>query len=149
MIKRIEIETDKLFTDITEEVSRFASDWGSSGIVNVFSPHTTMAVWLTEKEILHLLDIRFFLDSLAPKSKTPEGAQKNTKYFHDMISLREDVPADERVNGHSHIRHLFFNSSETVPIENGNLLLGEWKRIFAVELDPIRKRNIICSFIKS
>jgi|SRR5210317_1528336 secondary thiamine-phosphate synthase enzyme len=149
MIKRVEIETDKLFTDITEEVSRFASDWGSSGIVNVFSPHTTMAVWLTEKEILHLLDIRFFLDSLAPKSKTPEGTQKNVKYFHDMISLREDVPADERVNGHSHIRHLFFNSSETVPIENGNLLLGEWKRIFAVELDPIRKRNVICSFIKS
>jgi|TARA_S200002703_G_C3741568_1_gene228042 secondary thiamine-phosphate synthase enzyme len=149
MIKRIKIETDKLFTDITEEISQFASDWGYSGIVNVFSPHTTMAVWLTEKEILHLLDIRFFLDSLAPKSKTPEGTQKNVKYFHDMISLREDVPADERVNGHSHIRHLFFNSSETIPIENGNLLLGEWKRIFAVELDPIRKRNIICSFIKS
>jgi len=149
MIKRIKIETDKLFTDITDEVSGFASDWSSSGIVNIFSPHTTMAVWLTEKEILHLLDIRFFLDSLAPKSKTPEGTQKNVKYFHDIISLREDVPADERVNGHSHIRHLFFNSSETVPVENGNLLLGEWKRIFAVELDPVRKRSIVCSFIKS
>tara|TARA_S200002703_G_C3741212_1_gene227925 strand:- start:502 stop:951 length:450 start_codon:yes stop_codon:yes gene_type:complete len=149
MIKRIKIETDKLFTDITDEVSGFASGWGSSGIVNIFSPHTTMAVWLTEKEILHLLDIRFFLDSLAPKSKTPEGTQKNVKYFHDIISLREDVPADERVNGHSHIRHLFFNSSETVPVENGNLLLGEWKRIFAVELDPVRKRSIVCSFIKS
>ncbi len=53
MIKRIKIETDKLFTDITDEVSGFASDWSSSGIVNIFSPHTTMAVWLTEKEILH------------------------------------------------------------------------------------------------
>jgi thiamine phosphate synthase YjbQ (UPF0047 family) len=108
-----------------------------------------MAVWLTENEILHLLDVRFFLDSVAPKSKLPEGLQKNVKYFHDMISLREGVPVDERVNGHSHIRNLFFNSSETVPIECGKLLLGEWKRIFAIELDPIRKRNLICTFIKS
>ena len=39
------------------------------------------------------------------------------------------------------------SSSETVPIENGNLLIGEWKQIFVVELDPIRDRTIICTFI--
>ena len=59
------------------------------------------------------------------------------------------MPVDERINGHSHIRSLFFNSSETVPIENGKLILGKWKRILGVELDPSRSREIICSFIKS
>jgi len=147
MKNTIKLETDKLFTNITPQVKEFAKSWGKSGIVNIFSKHTTCAIWLTEDEILHHADVRFFLDSMVPKFKDPEGDQKNIKYLHDIISLRKDVPADERINGHSHIRHLFFNSSETVPIEDGELLLGEWKQIFAVELDPIRKREIICTFI--
>ena len=69
------------------------------------------------------------------------------KYLHDLISLRNDVPVDERINGHSHIRHLFFNSSETIPVDNGELILGDWKQLFAVELDPIRKRELIVTFI--
>ena len=35
------------------------------------------------------------------KWKDPEGTQ-NIKYLHDLISLRADVKADERINGHSH-----------------------------------------------
>jgi thiamine phosphate synthase YjbQ (UPF0047 family) len=84
---------------------------------------------------------------MAPKFKEPEGDQKNIKYLHDIISLRQDVPADERINGHSHIRYMFFNSSEMIPVEDGDLMLGEWKQIFAVELDPIRKRELVVSFI--
>ena len=147
MKKIIKLETDKLFTNLTPEISKMAEDWGQSGIVNVFSSHTTCAIWLTEDEILHHIDIRFFLDSMVPRYKDPEGTQKNMKYLHDLISLRSDVPVDERINGHSHIRYLFFNNSETIPIESGSLMLGEWKQIFAVELDPTRKRELICSFI--
>ena len=147
MKKYIELNTDKLFTDLTPKIQEFAELWGKSGVVSVFSPHTTMAIWLTEDEILHLADIRFFLDATVPMVKEPEGDHKNIKYLHDMISLRNDVPQDERVNGHSHIRYMFFNSSETVPIDEGQLMLGDWKKIFAVELDPIRHRKIICTFI--
>jgi len=146
-MKYIEIKTDKLFTNITADVTEFATEWGKTGLVNVFSPHTTMCIWLTENEILHHADVRFFLDYIAPKTKSPEGLQKNKKYLHDMISLRSDVPEDERINGHSHMRSMFFNSSENVPVENGKLILAEWKKIFAVELDPIRSRKIVCTFI--
>ena len=66
-----------------------------------------------------------------------------------MISLREGVPVDEQINGHSHIRSLFFNSSENVPIKDSKLLLGQWKRIFFVELDPMRNRELIITFIKA
>ena len=147
MKKTIKINTDKLFTDITEEISKLAKDWGKSGIVNVFSKHTTFCIWCTENEILHKVDVRFFLDKIAPKWKNPEGDHNNIKYLHDLISLRDDVPADERINGHSHIRHLFFNSSETIPIDQGKLILGEWKQLFAVELDPVRDRELIVTFI--
>lgn len=148
MRKEIHIKTDKLFTDITDQVSNFSKDWGESGIVNVYSMHSTASIWLTENELLHQADVRFFLDKIVPYQKNPEGDQKNIKYLHDLISLRKDVPSDERVNGHSHLRSMFFNSSENVPIEKGELLLGEWKKIFFIELDPVRDRKIICSFIK-
>jgi secondary thiamine-phosphate synthase enzyme len=148
MKKTIKLKTDKLLTDITEEVAKLAKDWGKSGIVNIFSKHTTFCIWCSENEILHKADVRFFLDKVAPKWKNPEGDHNNIKYLHDLISLRDDVPADERINGHSHIRSLFFNSSETVPVDSGKLIIGKWKKIFGVELDPERPREIICTFIK-
>ena len=147
MKKIINIETDKLFTNITPQIADFAKEWGKSGLVNIFSTHTTCAVWLTEDEILHHTDVRFFLDKLVPRWKQPEGDHKNIKYLHDLISLREGTPPDERINGHSHIRSMFFSSSETVPILDGELMLGEWKNIFIIELDPIRKRQIVCTFV--
>ena len=61
--------------------------------------------------------------------------------------MRPDVPVNENVNGHSHIRSLFFNSSENIPIKNGKLLLGKWKKLFFVELDPVRDRELIITFI--
>ena len=81
MKETINIETDKLFTNITPQVKGFAKKWGKSGLVNIFSTHTTCAVWLTEDEILHHTDVRFFLDKIAPRWKEPEGDQKNIKYF--------------------------------------------------------------------
>tara|TARA_R100001377_G_C3182827_1_gene107339 strand:+ start:219 stop:668 length:450 start_codon:yes stop_codon:yes gene_type:complete len=147
MKKIIKLKTDKLFTNLTPQIENMTKQWGKSGLVNIFSRHTTCAIWCTEDEVLHHADVRFFLDKMAPKWKEPEGDQKNVKYLHDLISLRNDVPPEERINGHSHIRHLFFNSSETIPIDEGKLLLGQWKQIFAVELDPIRSRELICTFI--
>ena len=73
------------------------------------------------------------------------GDQQNIKYLHDL-TFRDDVPVNERVNGHSHVK--FINSSETIPVENGKLILGQYKS-FGIELDPIRDREIVCSFIKS
>lgn len=112
MQKKIKIRTDKLFSNITNEVEKFVSDSRKKiGLVNIFSKHTTGCIWLTEDEILHHVDVRFFLDSFAPKWKDQEGNQKNIKYLHDLISLRSDVKEDERINGHSHIRSMFFQNS--------------------------------------
>lgn len=134
------ISTDKLFTNITSDVSSAVpSDF--SGMCLIYTSHTTAAIALLEDEILHLVDIRFFLDSMAPKSRAEEGAHKNVKYLHDLVSLRADAPADERVNGHSHIRSLFFASSVTVPVKDGELQLGDYKNIFFIELDPVRNRT--------
>ena len=143
---KLKFKTDKMFTDITDDVKGLVPK-NFQGLANVYSPHTTCCVSQLENEILHLVDVRFFLDKQVPYVKQPEGEHRNVKYLHDMISLRPETPEDERVNGHSHIRSLFFNSSETIPVNKGKLLLGEWKRIFFVELDPMRNRELIVTFI--
>ena len=142
----LKFKTDKMFTDISDEVEAIVPK-NFEGLVNIYSPHTTCCVFQTENELLHLVDIRFFLDDKVPYVKQPEGEHRNVKYLHDLISLRSDVSADEPINGHSHVRSLFFNSSENVPIRDSKLLLGKWKRIFFVELDPMRERELIVTFI--
>lgn len=142
MIKKISVkESFKLFKNITEEVSNHASEWGKSGLVNIFSQHTSAFITITEDETLLHADMRFFLDKTFPKHK-PD----NRRYLHDLISIRKDVDMNERINAYSHMRGLFFNTSETVPIENGKLLLGKWQSVFFVELDPVRDRQYILTF---
>ncbi len=46
---------------------------------------------------------------------------------------------DECPNGHSHCQQLMVGSSETIPIVDAKLSLGEWQRIFMVELDGERR----------
>lgn len=149
MKKTIKVKTDKLFTILTPKVSDFAEEWGKSGVVNIYTTHTTTSLRVLENEILHHADIRFYLDKYLPKYK-PD----NRRYLHDLISLRTDVPEDERINAYSHMRSLFFNTSETIPIENGKLMMGKWQDIHFIELDPgdnispHQERTIICTFIE-
>lgn len=148
MKRTIKFNTDKLFTNITDQVQDFLNEENcTNGLVTVYSPHTTCCIWLTEDELLHQADVRFFLDTIAPASKDPEGKQKNTKYLHDIISLRQDVGVDEPINGHSHIRSMFFGSSESIPVIDSKLCLGKWKQIFIVELDPNRDREVLVTYL--
>ena len=149
MKKIIKVKTDKLFTILTSQVSEFAKEWGKSGIVNIYTTHTTTSLRVLEDELLHHADIRFWLDKYLPKEKP-----NNRRYLHDLISLRNDVPPEERINAYAHMRTLFFNTSETIPIEDGKLMLGKWQDIHFIELDPgdkvypSQERKIICSFIE-
>jgi secondary thiamine-phosphate synthase enzyme len=142
--EKLEINTTKQFTIITEVVQNFVSEIDlQDGVVEIFTPHTTTGLMITENELLHLVDIRFFLDKLVPYKKEPEGPHGNVKYLHDLISLRNDVPSDESVNGHSHIRRLFFQTSIRVPVIGGKCFLGDWSDVFFVELDPGRNRTVL------
>ena len=147
--KTLTIKTDKLFTIITPQISKFAKEWGKSGIVNIYTQHTTTSLRVLENELLHHADVLTWLDKNFPKDKP-----NDEKYLHDLISLRTDVPTEERINAYSHMRTLLFNTSETIPIENGKLMLGKWQDIHFIELDPgdtvfsLQDRKLICTFIE-
>ncbi len=104
-----------------------------TGQMLVFTKHTTTAIRITENEERLLEDIKMHLEHLAPK---------NGRYLHDDTHLRQ-CPPDERMNGHSHVKALALNSSETIPIIDGKLALGQWQSVFCIDLDGKRTREII------
>ena len=60
-----------MFTDITNDIEKMVPK-KFEGLVNVYSPHTTCCIFQTENELLHLVDIRFFLDKLVNMSNAFE-----------------------------------------------------------------------------
>jgi secondary thiamine-phosphate synthase enzyme len=50
---------------------------------------------------------------------------------------------DECPNGHAHCQHLTLGSSEMIPIIKGELAFGKWQRVFLVELDLPKSREVV------
>jgi len=124
--------------DITEDirgsVSRADVD---TGFAMIYSEHTTAAIRINESEPFLHRDFANFFERLAPKAGS---------YLHNDIESRRQLNArvapDEHPNGHSHCLHLILSTHEHVPIYENELQLGEWQRIFLVELDRPRVRRV-------
>jgi secondary thiamine-phosphate synthase enzyme len=116
--------------DITAEASAAVSASGvHNGQLHVMSRHTTAFIAINEKEESLLEDMQTFLKRLIPK---------DGDYRHNLTSL------DGRDNAHSHLLGLFMNTSETIPVADGKLMLGRWQSLFFIELDgPREKRNVL------
>lgn len=100
-----------------------------SGIVNIFSKHSTSAIVVNENESGLLNDLELMLGDLV---------SDNYSWQHDRIDN----------NAKSHLKSFLLSSSETIPISNGKLDLGTWQSIFFVELDgPRKNRTVNLTFI--
>ena len=53
-----------------------------------------------------------------------------------------NVAPGERPNGHAHCRALLLPTSALLNVAGGRLQLGRWQRIFLVELDGPRIREV-------
>ncbi len=126
------------FIDLTETVQDLIARVGIiSGSVLLFSKHTTAAVVVNEHEPLLLEDITDLLTRLVPHTNSAH-------YRHDDMSIRTvNLVPDEPQNAHAHCQHLFLGASIQVPIKAGRLDLGRWQRIFLVELDRPRSRQVV------
>lgn len=136
-LENFTIHTEKEFTSLNSVLQDFVKGREGEGLVHIFVKHSTCGIKIIENELLLLADINNYLEEIAPKGKM---------YLHDQIGIR-DVPIDERVNGFSHIRQLHFPTSELIPVKDGNILFGKWQTVFLVELDPIRDRDIVLTYI--
>src|SRR5262245_38448322 len=122
------------FVDLTDDVVSIIEKSGvSNGWVNVQTKHTTTAIVVNENEPLLQEDLKQMLETLAPRAG---------EYRHNDFSRRVGIPPDEPANGHSHCKALFLPMSACVNIADGQIQLGRWQRIFLLELDESRERNI-------
>jgi secondary thiamine-phosphate synthase enzyme len=134
--KRIRFETQHAteFVDITdrlrEEVRQARMHMGR---LHLQSLHTTLGLAVNENEPLLLRDFEGLLNRLAPA---------NAGYEHDDFARRFDISMDEPINGHAHCRQLLLTGFATLLVEDGDLVLGRWQSVFAVELDGPRHREL-------
>src|SRR6266699_726670 len=125
------------FFDITDEVAELVRLAGlRERVAHAFPRHTTAAVCIQEAEPLLLEDLREFLERAAPA---------DAHYRHNDFRVRTvHMHDDESPNGHAHCQQLMLGTSESVPVADGELLLGTWQRIFLVELDgPRSAREVV------
>jgi len=106
------------------------------GQVTIHTPHTTTSIILNESETGFLNDYRRIIQDLVPA---------DGYYEHDDHDLRtENLQEDEYINGHAHVRQMLIGSaSVTIPVVDGQVLLGTWQKVLYAELDQARDRKVI------
>lgn len=127
------------FVDVTDDLRDVvARSEIQNGMALVYSPHTTCAILVNERETGFIQDFASLIESLVPL---------DGRYRHDDLEARtenlEDDPHDVP-NGHAHCRQALLGSaSQTIPILQGKLQLGRWQRVFFLELDRARDRRVL------
>ncbi len=127
---RLSVETSghRDIHDITGAVARAVAESGVSvGTAHVFNVGSTASIGTVEFEPGLERDVPEILDKLIPPSR---------RYGHEMTW--------HDGNGHSHLQATLLGPELTVPIADGELVLGTWQQIFHLECDvKPRRREII------
>lgn len=108
--------------DITSRVRQAVKESGiQQGICLVYSPHTTAAITLNENADPNVVkDIQFALGAV----------------FSDRPEFRH-----AEGNSAAHLRSSVIGASETIPVKDGELLLGTWQAVYFCEFDGPRSRR--------
>lgn len=114
--------------NLTEKVNQIVKNSGiQQGMVNVFNVGSTGAIGAIEFEPGLQRDLPEILNKLIPPSRD---------YFHEQTW--------HDGNGHSHLQATWLGPSLTVPIANGQLILGTWQQIFHIDCDnKARQRKVM------
>ena len=115
--------------DITAALRERLSRSGlRNGVITALSKHTTARLNINECESQLQRDMVTFLKRLVPQ---------DGDYLHNL------KPVDDRENAHAHLIGLFANATESIPVSDGELLLGGWQSLFFLELDGPRPERIV------
>jgi secondary thiamine-phosphate synthase enzyme len=130
LIHRVDIKTGSRveFQDVTARVRDAIRGSGvKSGICHVFVPHTTAGVIVNEHADPSVVeDIAAQLDTMVPQHRN---------YRH----MEGNSPA--------HIKASLTGDSETMFIEDGDLVLGTWQGVFFCEFDGPRSRHMLIKVV--
>jgi secondary thiamine-phosphate synthase enzyme len=110
--------------DISRNIDAALAESGlKRGLVNIYSKHSTSAIFINENESGLLEDYQNLIQTLIPTGNN---------YKHDRIDNNAD----------SHLRSFIIGNNETIPFENGSMDLGTWQSVFFLDMDGPRNRRI-------
>jgi secondary thiamine-phosphate synthase enzyme len=115
--------------DLTDRLMEFVRRLHiREGMLSLWSMHTTCAVLINEFQTALLSDIKRFLEDMVAR----DGEWMHNDPEHSDC---------DRMNADSHLRAMLLGHSLTLQISGGELVLGQWQRILAAELDGPRART--------
>ncbi len=129
MLKRYTIKTERRgLYNITSYVRQAVTESGvQSGIAVVFCPHTTAAITINENADPDVkTDLLYALEETFPNRPQFRHAEGNSD---------------------AHMKSSCVGASETVIIDDNELLLGTWQGIYFAEFDGPRTRNFFVKII--
>jgi secondary thiamine-phosphate synthase enzyme len=137
------------FRDVTAEVSRVLEESGiATGILLVYSQHTTCSILIQEAsddvdywgtELL-MRDLVTVFDQLIPVCRT-EGQYRHPGPKHIEAALGRKEEAAWSLNTDAHLRSVILGRSQSVPVTDGAMTLGDFGRIYFADWDHSRTRE--------
>ncbi|HEY8867892.1 MAG TPA: secondary thiamine-phosphate synthase enzyme YjbQ [Candidatus Limnocylindrales bacterium] len=139
-----------MFHDVTAEaVAAVAASGIRGGTITVYSQHTTCSVIIQEESHDRTFDGTEFLlqDMLDRLELMAPTCRHEGQYMHPgprHIAHATGTLGEEAwwsLNTEAHIRSGFIGRSETIPVNDGAMELGEFGRIYFVDFDGTRPRD--------
>lgn len=122
---RVETAGDGQIVDLTEGVRSVLRTSGvDRGVANVFVSGSTAGVTTMEFEPGGVKDLTALFDELVPRARA---------WAHNRLN------GDS--NAHAHLRAALLGPSETVPVIDGELLLGTWQQLVLLDFDDRPRRR--------
>src|SRR2546425_8594980 len=113
--------------DLTADVAQIVKDSRiRTGLAQLFNVGSTAALGTIEFEPGLVNDLPVMLDRLLPPSRD----YGHERAWHDG-------------NGHSHLQATMLGPSLTVPVRDGQLVLGTWQQVFHLECDVKPRRRTV------
>ncbi len=131
MMKEMTLHTAEHFefVDITEHLRKLVHQDGvQEGICVVYVPHTTAAVTINE-------------------NADPSVKDDILSKFIELVPWKENYTHVEG-NSAAHVLSTIVGVSETIPIHNGELMLGRWQGIYFCEFDGPRTRQVVITLLE-
>ena len=122
---RLRTRAKRELVDITSELAAIVSKAAIvEGLCHVYVAHATAAIVINENDDPNVcVDLLDALDRVIPAGI----------WRHDRVDG----------NAASHIQAAILGPGETIPVRDGELLLGRWQAVMLAELDGPRERRII------
>jgi len=131
--KKISLKTDahESLIPITHQVADVLTEFGMvNGLMHIFVLHTTCGITINE-------------------NADPDVVHDLLERLNHLVPWR--ISSDRHMEGNSaaHLKSTLLGSSVTVPVSNGQLVLGRWQGIFFGEFDGPRQRTLYLTAIPS